>query len=105
MRPTTFLNLWHQKIIAFAAERRLPAIYPFITAAEQGGLISYSADYFTIWRHAASYADRIFRGTRPGDLPIEQAADLMLKVNLKTAKALGLNLPSTLVAGADQVFE
>jgi putative tryptophan/tyrosine transport system substrate-binding protein len=103
--PDYFLEPLAPRIIAFAAERRLRAIYPFITAAEQGGLISYSADYFTIWRHAASYVDRIFRGTRPADLPIEQAADLMLKVNLKTAKALGLNLPSTLVAGADQVIE
>lgn len=93
------------RIIAFAAERRLPAIYPFITATEQGGLISYSADYFAIWRHAASYVDRIFRGARAADLPIEQAADLALKVNLKTAKALGLALPPTLVAGADQVIE
>ena len=93
------------RIIAFTAERRLPAIYPFITATEQGGLISYSADYFAIWRHAASYVDRIFRGARPADLPIEQAADLAFKVNLKTAKALGLALPPTLVAGADQVIE
>jgi putative ABC transport system substrate-binding protein len=83
----------------------LPAIYPFSTAAEQGGLISYSADYFTIWRHAASYVDRILRGTRPADLAIEQAAALALKINLKTAKALGLALPTTLVAGADQVIE
>jgi putative ABC transport system substrate-binding protein len=89
------------RIITFTAERRLPAIYPFITATEQGGLISYSADYFAIWRHAASYVDRIFRGARPA----EQAADLALKVNLKTAKALGHNLPPTLVAGADQVIE
>jgi putative tryptophan/tyrosine transport system substrate-binding protein len=93
------------KIIAFTAERRLPAVYPFSTAAGQGGLISYSADFFAIWRHAASYVDRIFKGARPGDLPIEQAADLSLKINLKTAKALGLDLQSTLVAGADQVIE
>jgi putative tryptophan/tyrosine transport system substrate-binding protein len=103
--PDYFLEPLVPRIIAFTAESRLPAIYPFITAAEQGGLISYSADYFAIWRHAASYVDRIFRGTRAGDLPIEQAADLALKVNLKTANALGLNLPSTLVAGADQVIE
>jgi putative ABC transport system substrate-binding protein len=93
------------RIIAFTAERRLPAIYPFIMTTEQGGLISYSADYFAIWRHAASYVDRIFKGARPGDLPIEQAADLALKVNLKTAKTIRLNLPTTLVAGADYVIE
>ncbi len=67
--------------------------------------MSYSADYFAIWRHAASYVDRIFRGARPANLPIEQAADLALKVNLKTAKALGLALPRTLVAGADEVIK
>ncbi len=100
-----FLEPLAARIIAFTAERRLPAVYPFITAAKQGGLISYSDDYFAIWRHAASYVDRIFRGARPGELPIEQAADLTLKVNLRTAKALGLDLPSTLIAGADKVIE
>jgi putative tryptophan/tyrosine transport system substrate-binding protein len=93
------------RIIAFTAERRLPAIYPFSTAVEQGGLISYSADFFAIWRHAASYVDRILRGARPADLPIEQAAELALKINLKTAKALGLDLPFTLLSRADQVIQ
>jgi putative ABC transport system substrate-binding protein len=93
------------RIIAITAERRLPAIYPFSAAVDQGGLISYSADFFAVWRHAASYVDRILRGARPADLPIEQAAELALKINLKTAKALGLDLPSTLLSRADQVIE
>jgi len=82
------------RIIAFTAERRLPAIYPFSDAVQQGGLMSYSADFFAIWQRAASYVDRILKGARPADLPIEQATALALKINLKTAKALGLNLPA-----------
>jgi putative ABC transport system substrate-binding protein len=93
------------RIVAFTAERRLPAIYPFATAVQQGGLISYSSDFFAIWRRAASYVDRILKGTRPADLPIEQATELALKINLKTAKAIGLILPPTLVARADEVIE
>jgi putative ABC transport system substrate-binding protein len=93
------------RIIQLAAERRLPAIYPFSTAVVQGGLMSYSADLFAVWRRAASYVDRILKGERPDDLPIEQPTAVRLKVNLKTAKALGLNVPTTLIVAADEVIE
>jgi putative tryptophan/tyrosine transport system substrate-binding protein len=93
------------KIIAFAAERHLPTIYPFGAAVQQGGLMSYSADFFAIWRRAAGYVDRILKGERPADLPIEQATELTLNINLKTAKEIGLTLPPTLVARADKALE
>jgi len=93
------------RVIAFAAEHRLPALYPFSTAVQQGGLMSYSADLFAIWRRAANYVDRILKGDRPEDLPIEQATAVALKINLKTAKALGIALPVTLQASADEVIE
>ena len=92
-------------IIAFAAERRLPAIYPFSTAVQQGGLMSYSADFFKLWRIGASYVDRIIKGEKPADLPIEQPTAVALKINLKTARALGIAVPPTLLALADEVIE
>jgi putative ABC transport system substrate-binding protein len=93
------------RIIAWAAEHRLPAIYPFSTAVPQGGLMSYSADFFKLWRLGAGYVDRILKGEKPADLPVEQPTAVTLKINLRTAKALGLAVPSTLVARADEVIE
>jgi putative ABC transport system substrate-binding protein len=93
------------RIIALASERRLPAIYPFSTAVQRGGLMSYSSDLFVMWRRAASYVDRILKGERAGDLPIEQPTAVALKINLKTAKALGLNVPPSLIVAADEVIE
>ena len=92
-------------IIAFAAQRRLPAIYPFSTAVQQGGLMSYSADFFKLWRIGAGYVDRIIKGEKPADLPIEQPTAVALKINLKTARALGIAVPPTLLALADEVIE
>ena len=92
-------------IVAFAAENRLPTIYAFSTAVPQGGLMSYSADAFELWRRAAGYIDRILKGAKPGDLPIEQATAIKFAVNLKTAKALGIDMPPSLLAAADEVIE
>jgi len=100
-----FLEPYTGRIIALASERRLPVIYPFSVAVEQGGLMSYSADLFVMWRRAASYVDRILKGERPGDLPIEQPTAVSLKINLKTAKALGLDVPPALIVAADEVIE
>jgi putative ABC transport system substrate-binding protein len=83
----------------------LPTIYPFSSAVQQGGLISYSADFVAIWRRAAGYVDRILKGARPADMPIEQATELTLNINLKTAKEIGLTLPPSLLARADEVIE
>jgi putative ABC transport system substrate-binding protein len=93
------------RLIALAAQKRLPALYGFSTAAKLGGLMSYSADFFTMWRRAAGYVDRIIKGASPADLPVEQATEVTLNINLKTAKALGLKIPQTLLATADEVIE
>ncbi|MBV8426410.1 MAG: ABC transporter substrate-binding protein [Hyphomicrobiales bacterium] len=93
------------RIIALTAERRVPALYAFSTAVRQGGFMSYSANFFEIWRRAAGYIDRILKGARPGDLPIEQATEITLGINLTTAKALGVSISSQLLASADEIVE
>jgi putative ABC transport system substrate-binding protein len=93
------------QILAFAAEHRLPALYPFSTAVQHGGLMSYSIDFFAVWRRAAHYVDRILKGDRPADLPIEQPTTVLLNINLKTANVLGITIPPTLLARADEVIE
>ena len=93
------------RIISFAAERRLVAVYPFGSAVEQGGLMSYSVDLVGMWRQAASYVDRILKGAKPAELPVEQATRVELKINLKTARVLGIVMPPSLIARADEVIE
>ncbi|QOZ12566.1 ABC transporter substrate-binding protein [Bradyrhizobium sp. CCBAU 51765] len=93
------------RLIALTAERRLPTIYPFRDSAQRGGLMSYSANLFKLWRRAAAYVDRILKGARPAELPVEQTTEVTLNINLKTAKALGLDIPMTLLARADEVIE
>jgi putative ABC transport system substrate-binding protein len=93
------------RLIALTAERRLPTIYAFSDSVEQGGLMSYSADFFKLWRRAARYVDLILKGARPAELPVEQATEIGLKINIKTAKALGLTVPAFLLARADEVIE
>ena len=92
-------------IIEFAAANRLPAIYPVREYVEEGGLLSYGANVAEISRRAAHYADRILKGAMPADLPVEQATTVELVVNRKTAAALGVAIPSTLLLRADQVVE
>jgi putative tryptophan/tyrosine transport system substrate-binding protein len=92
-------------IIARAAQHRLPAIYPFRYFALSGGLVSYGTDSAEAHRQAASYVDRILRGTKPEDLPVQAPIKFELVVNLRTAKALGLDVPPTLLARADEVIE
>jgi putative tryptophan/tyrosine transport system substrate-binding protein len=98
-------DLLAARIIAFTAERRLPALYGFSPVVQQGALMSYSANYFAMWRRAANYVDRILKGQSPADLPIEQASEVALDINLRTAKALGLTIPTTLLAFANEVIE
>jgi ABC-type uncharacterized transport system substrate-binding protein len=99
--PITRGNL----IIDLAARNRLPAIYPFGFHARDGGLVSYGIDQVDQWRRAATYVDRILRGTKPADLPVQQPTKYELVINLKTAKALGLEVPPMLLARADEVIE
>jgi putative tryptophan/tyrosine transport system substrate-binding protein len=92
-------------IIALAARHRLPAVYPFRYFAASGGLLSYGTDVADVFQRAASYVDRILKGANPGQLPIQTPSKYELVINLKTAKALGLDVPATLLARADEVIE
>jgi ABC-type uncharacterized transport system substrate-binding protein len=92
-------------VITAVAKNRLPAIYPYRYYVADGGLISYGADTIEQFRRAASYVDRILRGEKPGDLPVQAPTRYQLIINLKTAKALGLELPPSLLARADEVIE
>jgi putative ABC transport system substrate-binding protein len=86
-------------------QHRFPSMYPVGTFADAGGLMAYGWDQMEAARHLAWYVDRIFRGAKPADLPIEQAAKFELVINLKTAKALGLTIPPSLLARADRIIE
>ena len=94
-----------QAIVGLAAEMRLPMVYPYREFVADGGLMSYGLNLPDTFRRLAGYVDRIFRGAKPGDLPIYQATKLELVLNMKTATALGLDVPPTLLARADEVIE
>ena len=94
-----------ETIIALALRHRLPAIYPFRFHAVDGGLISYGPDTHEPIRRAAGYVDRILKGEKPADLPVQAPTKYETVINLKTAKALGLDVPQTLLATADEVIE
>jgi putative ABC transport system substrate-binding protein len=104
LRDPLFLGQRTQ-IAALAAKSRLPAAYGFREAAEAGGLIAYGASVPFMYRSAATYVDKILRGAKPVDLPVEQPTKFELVINLKTAKALGLTIPPSLLQRADQVIE
>ncbi|HSL51468.1 MAG TPA: ABC transporter substrate-binding protein [Candidatus Deferrimicrobiaceae bacterium] len=101
----TFFVRDRKRIIALAATHRLPAMYEWPTHVEDGGLMSYGSSLAGTTRRVAVYVDRLFKGARPGDLPVEQPAEFQLVINLKTARALGLTLPPSLVARADRIIE
>jgi putative tryptophan/tyrosine transport system substrate-binding protein len=92
-------------IVELAQKNRLAAIYPFREAVEIGGLVAYAIDFIDIFRHAADEVDQILKGTQPGDIPFYQARKFELVINLKTAKALGIEIPGSLLARADEVIE
>ncbi len=103
--PSPVVTVNRERIIAHVARQRLPAIYPYGYFPKAGGLMSYGIDIVDLYRRAASYIDRILRGANPGDLPIQQPTKFEFVINLKTAKALGLDVPPTLLARADEVIE
>jgi putative tryptophan/tyrosine transport system substrate-binding protein len=103
--PDAFLNAHREAIASLAARYRLPAVYPWREAVVAGGLLSYGNDLSDNYRRAASYVDRILKGEKPGELPVQIPVKFELVINLKTAKALGLTVPQTLQVAADEVIE
>jgi putative tryptophan/tyrosine transport system substrate-binding protein len=91
--------------VELAAKTRLPAIYPNSEYVEMGGLISYAADIIAMFHRTATYVDRILKGTKPGELPVEQPSKFELVINLKTAKQIGLTIPPNVLARADRVIK
>jgi ABC-type uncharacterized transport system substrate-binding protein len=103
--PTPVTILERDLIISLAARHRLPTVYPYRFYTTNGGFISYGVDLPDLYRQAASYVDRILKGAKPGDLPVQLASKFELVVNLKTAKALGLTIPEPFLQHADDVIE
>ncbi len=100
--PLFFAHL--MSLAELASKARLPAIYGTRVFAEYGGLMSYGVDYTDQWRRSAGYVDSILKGAQPGDLPVQQPTKLELVVNLRTAKALGLTVPQSILTRADEVI-
>ena len=105
MLPGIFTAVNRGPMVGLAARYRLPAVYPYKYFITAGGLISYGVDTVDLYRRAAGYVDRILKGAVVGDLPVQAPVKFELAVNLKTAKALGLSVPPTLLARADEVIE
>jgi putative tryptophan/tyrosine transport system substrate-binding protein len=99
------VNTNRTRIITLALGARLPTIFNTRDHVQAGGLMSYGPNYLALFRHAAEYVDKILRGTKAGDLPVEQPTKFDFVINLTTAKALGLEVPPTLLATADEVIE
>jgi putative tryptophan/tyrosine transport system substrate-binding protein len=103
--PHAVTNARRTQIVSLAAEHRLPGMYPDSQYVEAGGLMSYAANFSDLHRRAATFVDKILKGAKPADLPVEQPTKFELVINMKAARALGLTIPPSLLARADQVIE
>jgi putative ABC transport system substrate-binding protein len=102
---SAMFNNERRRLVDLVAKNRLPAVYSSREYVDAGGLMSYGSDLADLFRRAATYVDRILKGTKPGDLPVEQPTKFELVINLRTAKALGLTIPPSVLGRADQVIE
>ena len=100
-----YVGMHRTPIILAAARNNVPAVYSLSAYARDGGLLSYGTDPVDIWRRGASYVDRILRGAKPAELPVQLPTKFEMVVNLKTAKALGLTVPQSILLTADEVIE
>jgi len=103
--PDPLTGSHRSAIIELAAKTRMPTMYGYREYVDDGGFMAYGPNYRAVFRRAAIYVDKILKGTKPADLPVEQPTKLELVINLKTAKALGLTVPQSLLARADEVIE
>jgi putative tryptophan/tyrosine transport system substrate-binding protein len=103
--PDSFTIAYRAEITSLAARYRLPVVYPYRSFAEVGGLLSYGVNLVDNFRRAAAYADRILKGEKPSELPVQAPVQFELVINLKTAQALGLDVPVQLQQLADEVIE
>jgi ABC transporter substrate binding protein len=103
--PNVFTAVNRERIVVQAARFRVPTVYPILHFVATGGLVAYGVDNSDLFRRAAAYADRILRGAKPADLPVQQPTKFELMINLKTAQALGLTVSPSLLARADKVIE
>jgi putative ABC transport system substrate-binding protein len=103
--PNAFFSSIRERVVEQAARFNIPTVYPFVQYVKIGGLLCYAVDVPDTWRRAASYVDRILKGEKPANLPVQAPTKYELVINLKTAKALGLTVPQSLLATADEVIE
>ena len=99
------MDVYREQIVDFTATQRMPAIFNRRKLVEAGGLMSYGANIADMYRRAATYVDKILKGAKPADLPVEQPTKFELVINLKTAKALGLTVPQSILIRADHVIQ
>jgi putative tryptophan/tyrosine transport system substrate-binding protein len=103
--PNPMLNTERRRLVDLAAKNRLPAVYPGREFVDDGGLMAYGPNFADLFRRAATYVDKILKGAKPADLPVEQPMKFELVINLKTAKALGLTIPPSLLGRADEIIQ